>query len=120
VKSPARLLVVDDDPEVATMLARALARHGYQIDATSNPEDALTRAETTPYAAALVDLVMPGRDGANLAAELRRLIPGLPIALLTGYSHSPLLPGVERSGVAVFTKPVVVQEIVEFLGREIS
>ncbi|HEY6547184.1 MAG TPA: response regulator, partial [Vicinamibacteria bacterium] len=82
MKSGAKILVVDDDPDIVRMLSRSLGRYGLLIDATSSAEDALARAATTAYDAALVDLVMPGRDGADLAAELRKHIPGLPIAML--------------------------------------
>lgn len=119
MKEARRILIVDDDAEVATMLARALARHGFVIDAVNTAEDALARAETEPYDAALVDLVMPGRDGAELAAELRKRIPGMPIGLLTGYTHSPLIPSAQRSGMALFTKPVIIQELVDFLQAEL-
>jgi CheY-like chemotaxis protein len=121
MKPSPRILVVDDDPEIATMLARALARHGYRIDTTSSPDDALARVDADrDYQAALLDLVMPERDGAALAAALRQKIPGLPLALLTGYTHSPLIPDAERAGVAVFTKPVVIQDLLEFLKSEIG
>ena len=119
MKQGARILVVDDDPEIVRMLARSLSRHGFQIDATYSAEEALSRVENTAYDAALVDLVMPGRDGADLAAELRRRFPGLPIGLLTGYTHSPLIPSAEKSGVAVFKKPVIIQDLVDFLQAEI-
>jgi two-component system C4-dicarboxylate transport response regulator DctD len=119
-KRQRRLLVVDDDREVGLMLQRALGRRGFAVDATSSPDDALARAATTAYDAAIVDLVMPGLDGAHLVGELRAHIPGLPIALLTGYAHSPLLAGAERSGVKVFAKPVVIHELVDFLRAEIE
>jgi two-component system response regulator GlrR len=120
MKSGARILVVDDDPEIVRMLARSLARYGLQIDATSSAEEALARAATTAYDAALVDLVMPGRDGASLAEELRRKIPGIPVGLLTGYRNSPLVRAAEKAGARLFTKPVIIQEIVEFLKSEIN
>ena len=120
MKNAPRILIVDDDPEVATMLARSLARRGFQIDSTSSPDEALSRATEVPYDAALLDLVMPGRDGSELAAALRVKLPGLPVALITGYKHSPLIPAAERSGVAVFTKPVVIQDLVDFLQAEIN
>ncbi len=62
---------------------------------------------------------MPGQDGTALAATLREKMPGLPIVLLTGYTHSPLLTAAEKSGIAVFTKPVAVQEIVDFFKEQI-
>jgi DNA-binding response OmpR family regulator len=120
MKRPARILIVDDDPEIGRMLTRALSRHGFQVDNAGSAEDAIVRAEAVPYDAALVDLVMPGRDGADLAETLRRLIPGLPIAILTGYAHSPLIPKPEKSGMAVFAKPVIIQELLEFLQAELG
>jgi len=121
VSANKRILVVDDDPEITSMLSRALARRGYVIDATSSAEDALERTTTTSYAAAVVDLVMPGRDGVDLAAALRLLRPGLPIALLTGYSHSPLIETARRQpATAVFMKPVSIADLTDFLEAEIA
>jgi FixJ family two-component response regulator len=67
-----------------------------------------------------VDLVMPGMDGAGLAEQLRRRTPGLPIGLLTGYTHSPLIPSEAPSGTRVFVKPVIIQDLVDFLKAEIA
>jgi DNA-binding response OmpR family regulator len=120
MKDVRRILVVDDDPGIGQMLTKALARHGFQVDAATSADEALEKCEATGYDAALVDLVMPGRDGADLAETLRRRSPGLPIGLLTGYTHSPLIPAFEKSGMAVFKKPVLIQELVEFLQREIG
>ncbi len=120
MKDAPRILVVDDDPGIGLMLTKALARHGFQVDAATSADEALEKSETTSYDAALVDLVMPGRDGKDLADTLRRRFPGLPIGLLTGYTHSPLIPAFEKSGMAVFKKPVLVQDLVEFLQREIG
>lgn len=112
--------MVDDDPGIGLMLTKALARHGFAVDATTSGDDALVQVETKHYDAALVDLVMPGRDGAELSATLRRALPGLPIGLMTGYTHSPLIPAFEKSGMAVFKKPLLIQDLVEFLQREIG
>ena len=120
MKEARRILVVDDDPGIGQMLTKALARHGFHVDATTSAEEALEKSEATGYDAALVDLVMPGGDGAELSETLRRRFPGLPIGLLTGYAHSPLIPAVEKSGMAVFKKPVLIQDLVEFLQRELG
>ncbi|HXK08340.1 MAG TPA: response regulator [Vicinamibacteria bacterium] len=120
MKETRRILVVDDDAGIGAMLAKALARHGFQVDATTSADEALEKSESATYDAALVDLVMPGRDGKDLAETLRRRFPGLPIGLLTGYTHSPLIPAFERSGMAVFKKPVLIEDLVDFLKREIG
>ena len=115
-----RILVVDDDAAVATMLSRALVRHGFKIDTCRTGDEALLRAAETTYDAAVLDLVMPGRDGADLSAALQARIPGLTVAFLTGYAHSPLIDAARRAGRTVFSKPVVVQELVDFLRAEIG
>jgi DNA-binding NtrC family response regulator len=120
MKEARRILVVDDDPGIGQMLTKALARHGFEVDATTSADEALEKTEARGYDAALVDLVMPGRDGADLSETLRRRFPGLPIGLLTGYTHSPLIPAVEKSGMAVFKKPVLIQDLVDFLQRELG
>jgi len=101
------------------MLSRSVSRHGFRVDAVSVAAEALERAQGTAYDAAILDVVMPGQDGVALASALRKHLPDLPIVLLTGYTHSPLLIEAERVGARVFTKPVAVQEIVEYLKEQI-
>ena len=120
MKANPRILVVDDDPGIGQMLTRALARHGFEVDATTSADEAIEKAESASYDAALVDLVMPEHDGADLSATLRRRYPGLPIGLMTGYSNSPLIPQFEKSGMAVFKKPLLIQDLVDFLERELK
>jgi CheY-like chemotaxis protein len=119
VKASPRILVVDDSQDIVTMLSDALSRHGFLIDAVTSPEEALARATAATYDAAVVDLVMPGQDGAALAAALRQRIPGLPVALMTAYARSPLLVAARKAGVKVFSKPLSIQELVGFLQSEI-
>ena len=120
MKANPRILVVDDDPGIGQMLARALARHGFEVDATTSADEAIEKAESASYDAALVDLVMPDYNGADLSATLRRRYPGLPIGLMTGYSNSPLIPQFEKSGMAVFKKPLLIQDLVDFLEGELK
>lgn len=120
MKPNPHILIVDDDPDVTAMLQRSLSRRGFRIDSTSSPDEALQKAGETSYDGAILDLVMPGLDGADLAGLIRKKIPGLPVALLTGYTHSPLLSDVERTRIAVFTKPVAIQDLVDFLQSEIA
>lgn len=119
MKAHPHVLIVDDDAEISALLAKSLGRRGFTIDVTGSPEEALEKARATAYDAALVDLVMPGRDGADLARVLRETIPGLPVAILTGYGHSPLIEQARRRGVTVLKKPFAIQDVVAFLEAEI-
>ena len=120
MKQPPLVLIVDDDPAISTLLARALTRSGFRAESTASPDEALARAAKGGYDAALLDVVMPEKDGVALATALRELIPGLPIGLLTGYRNSPLVATAERVGAAVFAKPVVIHEIVDYLKERLA
>lgn len=119
MKASPRILVVDDSQDIVTMLSHALSRHGFLIDTANSAEEALARASSAAYDAAVVDLVMPGQDGAALASALRQRIQGLPVALMTAYARSPLLASARKAGVRVFAKPLSIQELVGFLQSEI-
>lgn len=87
----ARLLVVDDEPEVASMLADILHRAGYRVDSTENGWDALERLDGTDYDAIISDLRMPGLDGCGLYREIGRRHPRMQsrILFVTGDVLSP-------------------------------
>ena len=119
MKPSPRVLIVDDSEDIVTMLTHALTRHGFVIDSAGSSQEALARLDSAVYDAAVVDLVMPGQDGAALASALRQRIQGLPVALMTAYARSPLLTGARKAGVTVFAKPLSIQELVGFLESEI-
>jgi len=109
-----RLLVVDDEDEIRSMLVEILSRSGYRIDEAANGRDALARIAETDYDLIISDLVMPELDGAGLYDELCRLHPELVDRLLfiTGDALSPatrqFLKRVER---AVIEKPFVPNDV---------
>ena len=119
MKASPRILIVDDSEEIVAMLTHALGRHGFLIDSAGSADEALARVGSAAYDGAVVDLVMPGKDGAALAAALRQRIQGLPVALMTAYAHSPLLAAARKAGVRVFPKPLSIQDLVGFLQSEI-
>lgn len=82
-RTPERILVAEDDVEMARLLAEGLAAGGYGVDTASSGTDALILAATIPFAAAVLDIMMPGMSGFELCRRLRETQPALPILLLT-------------------------------------
>jgi putative nucleotidyltransferase with HDIG domain len=80
------VLVVDDDNAFARTVADALVDRDIEAVATSDPREALSLARRRPFAAAIVDLIMPDMDGLELARELRRASPSTEIVMLTGHA----------------------------------
>jgi putative nucleotidyltransferase with HDIG domain len=80
------VLVVDDDQAFARTVADGLADLDIAAIAVSDPREALELARRTPFAAAVVDLIMPEMDGLELARELRRCHPATEVVMLTGHA----------------------------------
>ena len=78
-----KLLVVDDERKAAEYLRQGLTEAGFVVDLASDGEAALEAASRTPYALILCDVMLPGRDGFSVVAELRRLGGQTPILMLT-------------------------------------
>lgn len=66
-----RLLVVDDEPDLVEAVARGLRREGYAVDTAGDGEEALDKAEFTPYDLICLDLTLPGLDGLEVCERLR-------------------------------------------------
>lgn len=84
-----RILLVDDEPQVAEMQARLLASLGYQVDHQCDPRHALEILRSAPqgYDLLITDMTMPKMNGAELAQRALALRPDLPIILCTGFSE---------------------------------
>ncbi|MGI5865048.1 MAG: response regulator [Myxococcales bacterium] len=109
------VLVVDDDPDNATMLAEVLAAEGHDTDMATTGKEALAKWREREFDVALVDLLMPDMSGTQIAAELLKVRPGARIALVTGWE----LDAEQRRAApvhAIFHKPVDLMQLLAFLG----
>ena len=98
-----KVLLVDDEDVVRTVAAEGMRELGYEVVEAVNAATALELVGNGLRADIVVtDHMMPGMTGADLAAELRRQQPRLPILLITGYAH--LSPERTR-GLPVLPKP---------------
>ncbi|MET0401023.1 MAG: response regulator [Cystobacter sp.] len=112
-----RVLVVDDDPDNARMLAELLGEEGYDVKVAPGGEVALKMWDDRLFDAALLDAVMPDLSGWEVARELRRRSPHALLAIVTGMD----VRGQNRANLAlvdaVFRKPIDVGALDEFLGQ---
>jgi signal transduction histidine kinase/CheY-like chemotaxis protein len=84
----ARLLVVDDDPDVRLVTAEMLRASGYTAEVASDSDEALAILEGgAHFDALLIDYLMPGMDGMALMRHLQKERPALRVLLMTGYAE---------------------------------
>jgi two-component system OmpR family response regulator len=79
----ARLLVVDDEPQIREFVARALTAAGYAIDFAGSGKEGLSRATAGDYDLVILDLVMPDMDGREILARLRHDRPDQAVLVLS-------------------------------------
>lgn len=85
-----RILVVEDEPIAAELLARGLREHAYAVDIAGDGHAALEQAEINSYDLIILDVMLPGIDGVTVCRRLRSQGASLPIMLLTargGFDH---------------------------------
>ena len=78
-----RILLVEDEPRAALMLAKGLREQAYAVDHAKNGREALYEASLTDYDAIVLDVMMPGLDGFAVCREIRRSGSNVPILMLT-------------------------------------
>jgi DNA-binding response OmpR family regulator len=77
------VLLVEDEPRAAQMLAKGLREQSYAVDVARNGEDALYQAAVTEYDAVVLDVMLPGLDGFDVCRQLRQAGTYVPILMLT-------------------------------------
>jgi heavy metal response regulator len=78
-----KVLLVEDEPRAAQMLAKGLREQSYAVDIARNGRDALYQAAITEYDAVVLDVMLPGVDGFEVCRELRREGSNIPVLMLT-------------------------------------
>jgi DNA-binding response OmpR family regulator len=106
------ILIVDDEPQIRSMLERYLAREGYTVmTAVSGVEMRSRLAERVPDLV-LLDLILPGEDGLELAKQLRANHPGIGIIMLTATSEEvDKVVGLEMGADDYVPKPFSLREL---------
>src|SRR5262245_25685604 len=116
-----RLLVVDDDVEVRSLLVRALERDGHVVTAKTTARSALAALRARSFDVVVLDLALPDGNGVELCRSLRALSNVVPVLMLTAHSEVGTRVGSLDAGADDFLgKPFAVAELrarVRALGR---
>lgn len=106
------VLLVDDDPTIRAVLARALEQEGFAVTQAESAEAAQEALEAERLPGVVVtDLQMPGKSGLELADAVKRRLDAIPVILVTG--HASTLAARPRTIDALLEKPVAIGDLVE-------
>src|SRR5512137_2799093 len=114
----ARILVVDDHPEMVRLLADQLDDAGYQVELAESGREALATAEKRLPDVVLTDLRMEEVDGFDVLAGLLALDPTLPVLIMTGFGAiDSAIEAIKRGAYHYLTKPFRLEEVLLYVER---
>jgi len=119
--SKKRILVVDDEPDFASIVQTNLAKEGYEVEVAYDGAEGLEKVKANPPDAIVLDVMMPEKDGYTMCAELKKdpKYEDIPIVMLTAvgdhvgsttYSH---FDGMSMEAEDYLPKPASAEEILE-------
>jgi len=107
-----RVLVVEDDAKIASFVVKGLKQEGYAVDHAPDGDTGLALAGSTPYDAAVIDVMLPGLDGLSLVKRIRAGSPTLPVLFLSARaSVDDRVRGLQAGGDDYLTKPFAFAEL---------
>lgn len=111
--APMRVLLVEDNAELVTLLVKGLARSGFSADSVTNAADAAHALATMHYAAAVLDLGLPDEDGLSLLRGIRGRGDSTPVLILTARDGvTDRVNGLRAGADDYLVKPFAMEELV--------
>ena len=125
MSDPKRVLVVDDEPDFASIVQSNLKKEGFDVDVAYDGNEALEKIKANPPDAIVLDVMMPEKDGYEVCAELKKdeTLQDIPIVMLTAvadhvgstrYSHAD---GMSMEADDYLPKPASAEEITKSVKR---
>ncbi len=107
-----RILLIEDDVKVASLVSRGLKEEGFAVDLAADGEEGLRKALSETYDAAIVDIMLPKLDGLRLIEELRRQKINTPVLILSAKrSVDDRVRGLQTGSDDYLTKPFAFSEL---------
>ena len=119
--SERKVLLVDDDPDFLWLARNMLEQTGYRVIEARDGESALGLFEQEIPDVVLLDYRMPGRDGLQIAVEMKDRVPAVPIIMITGYGEVKIAVKAMKAGVYDYViKPVDKDDLLFSIGRALE
>jgi len=107
-----RILVVEDEPDLQSVLAQCLREEGYAVDAAADGSEGLLKAKGVDYDAIVLDVMMPRLDGIGMLRKLREAARATPVLLLTARDALPdRVKGLDAGADDYLVKPFELSEL---------
>jgi DNA-binding response OmpR family regulator len=115
-----RIMIIEDDEEMKSLLKDFLEEEGFETDSVSNGVEALEKLSKDRYALVITDIRMPGLTGLDILPGIRRRKPETPAIVMTAYGSDEVRRrSLERGATAYLAKPISLSQL-RILIRELA
>ncbi|MGI8907850.1 MAG: sigma-54-dependent transcriptional regulator [Candidatus Sumerlaeaceae bacterium] len=112
------LLIVDDEPKMSGVLARMLARDGYDVDWTDSPATALEKLNDRGFDIVLCDLRMPEMSGIDVLERAKRVNPAMDFVMMTAFATpQTAVESMKKGAIDYLIKPFAIEELKALIKR---
>ena len=112
-----RILIVDDEVIILEAIQLILEDIGFDVDIFSDPVEGEKAAVADDYDLILLDVRMPGKNGAELTVAIRKAKPNAKILVITAFPTDPLaVEALQAGALSLLKKPFEIAKIVDILG----
>jgi CheY-like chemotaxis protein len=113
-----RILVVDDEENIRALCSDALGAEGHEVLAVEDGREALGLLQRERFDLVITDLGMAGMSGLELAREIKRILPRLPVVLFSGWAIEPDMETMTDAGIdRVLSKPCLIDDLLQVVGE---
>jgi DNA-binding NtrC family response regulator len=117
----ARILVVDDDGDMRSLLTDVLSNEGFAVEGVANGAEALIRLRTEAFAAIILDKNMPGLSGLDLLPGLRTICPDTPVIMITAFGDvATYMDAMEKGAFDYVFKPFRMEELLRVMRQALA
>ncbi len=120
-RSDKKVMIIDDEPEIGTLIKELLVVEGLHVDAFVDPLEAMRvfSESQSNYFVIISDLSMPGMSGAEFMRKIRDINKKIPLILWSGYHHF-LGEELQDLNVKILSKPIAIEKLLDLISLELS
>lgn len=102
-----RILIIEDDEEMRSLLKDSMEEEGFETDSVSNGSDGIRKLVKEPFNLIITDIRMPGLTGLDILPGIKKLQPEVPVIVITAFgSEDVYRRSIERGAAGYLEKPI--------------
>jgi len=121
IATKAKILIIDDDPDIRDMVSLVLQRHGYAVLTAQDGAAGVAKIKQEPFDLVFLDIHMPYMDGITALEEIKRIDPDIAAIMMTGYgTQEKVIASLNQKACDFINKPVSLDTLIRVTEKALA